>query len=63
MIRRIVQAGCRLPTFARLRRYLDNTRHRGEIPDAESMVLTLLPWARNDRYSDLLRWDLPSPTP
>ena len=35
------------------------TRRKGEVPDAESMVLSLLPWADNDRYRELLRWDLP----
>ena len=59
VIQRIVRAGFRLPTFARLRRCLDDARRRGEVPDAESMVLALLPWADNHRYRELLRWDLP----
>ena len=62
VIRRIVKAGFRLPTFMRLRRCLDDARRKGEIPDTESVVLSLLPWADNDRYRDLLRWELP-PTP
>ena len=59
VIQLIVKAGFRLPTFVRLRRCLDHARRRGEVPDAESMVLALLPWADNHRYSELLRWDLP----
>ena len=59
VIRRIVRAGFRLPTFVRLRRCLDDARRKGEVPDAESMVLALLPWADNHRYRELLRWDLP----
>ena len=60
VIQRIVKAGFRLPTFARLRRYLAATRRKGEVPDPESIVLNLLPWADNHRYRELLRWDLPS---
>ena len=59
VIQRIVKGGFRLPTFVRLRRCLDDARRRGEVPDAESMVLALLPWADNHRYRELLRWDLP----
>ena len=59
VIRRIVKAGFRLPTFVRLRRCLDDARRKGEIPDPESIVLSLLPWAESDRYRELLRWDLP----
>ena len=63
VIRRIVKAGFRLPTFVRLRRCLEDARRKGEVPDSESIVLSLLPWADNHRYRDLLRWDLPAPTP
>lgn len=63
VIQHIVKAGFRLPTFARLRRYLDDTLRQGELPDPESIVLNLLPWADSDRYLDLLRWELPAPTP
>ena len=63
VIQRIVRAGFRLPTFVRLRRCLDDARRRGDVPDAESMVLALLPWADNHRHRNLLRWDLPSPAP
>ena len=59
VIQRIVRAGFRLPTLVRLRRCLDGARRRGEFPDAESMVIALLPWADNHRYRELLRWDLP----
>ena len=62
-LRRIADAGFRLPTFARLSRYLKDTQRQREVPDAESIVLNLLPWAGNDRYRELLRWDLPSTAP
>ena len=63
VIRRIAKAGFRLPTFARLHRYLDDTRREGDVPYPNTIVLSLLPWADNDRYLQLLRWDLPSPAP
>ena len=59
VIQRIAKAGFHLPTFARLHRYLDDTRRKGEIPYPNTMVLSLLPWAENDRYVRLLRFDLP----
>ncbi len=46
----------------RLRRYLADTRLQSDVPIPESIVLRLLPWASADRYSDLLRWELPVPT-
>ena len=63
VIRRIVSAGFRLPTFARLRRCLDDARRKGEVPCPNTIVLNLLPYAGKDRYFPLLRWDLPAPTP
>ena len=63
VIHRIVRAGFRLPTFINLRRYLDDIRRRGDVPDPESIVLELLPWAENCRYRDLLRWELPPTQP
>ena len=63
VIQRIPKAGFRLPTFSRLSRYLKDTQRQREVPDAESIVLNLLPWAGNDRYRELLRWDLPSTAP
>ncbi len=60
VIRRVVKAGFRLTTFASLRRYLDDTRRKGEVPFPNTIVPSLLPWARNDRYYPLLRWDLPA---
>ena len=59
VIHRISKAGLRMPTFMRLRRYLDVIRRKGEIPEPEAMVLELLPWAWDHRYRDLLRWELP----
>ncbi len=61
VIGRIAKAGCRLPTFANLGRYLNDTRRQGDVPDPESIVISLLPWANKDRYCELLRWDLPAP--
>ena len=55
-----VKAGCRLPTFANLSRYLNNTRRQGDVPDPVDMVVNLLPWIDASRYSDLLDWDLPA---
>ena len=62
VIRRIVKAGFRLPTFTRLRRRLDDTRRKGEVPYPDDMVLSLLPWVNDHRYRELLRWEL-APTP
>ncbi len=60
VIRRIADAGFRLPTFTQLSRYLKDTRLKGEVPYPNTMVLSLLPWAGHDRYRELLRWDLPA---
>ena len=62
VIQRIVKAGCRLPTFTRLSRYLKGIRRQGDVPYPNTIVLSLLPWADNDRYLKLLCWDLPVPT-
>ena len=43
VIRRIVKAGFRLTTFASLRRYLDDTRRKGDVPLPNTIVLRLLP--------------------
>ena len=59
VIRRFVKAGCRLPTFANLSRYLNNTRRQDDVPEPCDMVVNLLPWIDNERYRELLRWDLP----
>ena len=61
VIGRVINAGFHLPTFMSLRRYLDDIRRRQDVPDAEEMVLALLPWASHDRYSNFFRWDLPAP--
>ena len=60
VIERIAKAGFRLPTFASLGRYLNDTRRQGDVLDPGDIVLSLLPWARKDRYCELLRWDLPA---
>ncbi len=62
VIGRIAKAGFRLPTFANLARYLNDTRRQGDVPDPSAIVHNLLPWASKDRYCELLRWDLPAPT-
>ena len=59
VISRIADAGFRLPTFINLRRYLDDTQRRDDVPEPELIVLRLLPWASAERYRALLRWDLP----
>ena len=61
VIGRIAKAGFRLPTFANLARYLNDTLRQEDVPDPDAIVLSLLPWARRDRYRELLRWDLPAP--
>ena len=61
VIGRIAKAGFRLPTFANLARYLNDTRRQADVPDPDAIVLSLLPWARKDRYREFLRWDLPAP--
>ena len=60
IINRIVKSGFRLNTFVRLRRYLDDTQHRGEVPNPNIIVRKLLPWAEHHRYDELFRWDLPA---
>ena len=47
----------------RLHRYLEDTRRKGEVPYPNAIVLSLLPWAGDDRYIELLSWDLPAPRP
>ncbi len=61
VIPRIVKAGFRLTIFASLRRCLDDTRRKSDVPLPNTIVLRLLPRAGNDRYYPLLRWDLPEP--
>ena len=62
VIERFVKAGCRLPTFANLRRCLDNARRQGDVPLPVDIVINLLPWIDGDRYHKFLCWDLPAPT-
>ena len=61
VIARVAKAGFRLPSFMSLRRYLDDTIRQGDVPEPESIVLDLLPWAGAPRYRAFLRWDLPAP--
>ena len=63
VIQRIVKAGFRLTTFANLSRHLNNARRNGEVPDPESMVLNLLPWAEHSRYRNFFTWEHPVPAP
>ena len=60
VIRRIADAGFRLNTFGRLSHYLKDIRRQDDVPEAESIILQLLPWAWKDRYRKLLSWDLPA---
>ena len=48
-------------TFTRLSHYLKDIRRQGDVPEPESIILQLLPWAWKDRYRKLLSWDLPAP--
>ena len=61
VIERFVKAGCRLPTFDNLSRYLNQTQRQGDVPIPEDIVINLLPWIDGDRYHKFLRWDLPAP--
>ena len=61
VITRIANAGFLLPTFTRLSHYLKDVRRQQDVPDAEEIVLALLPWASHDRYRNFFRWDLPAP--
>ena len=63
VIKRIVSAGFRRPTFGRLRRYLDDVQRQGEVPIPKVIVWKLLPWADDDRYDEFFRWDLPPREP
>ena len=60
VIGRIADAGFRLPRFMWLRRYLDDIRRQEDVPEPESIVICLLPWACEGRYRELLNWDLPA---
>ena len=60
VIQRVAKAGFRLPTFMRLRRYLNDTQRQGDCPEPERIVLDLLPWAGKDRYRAFFRWELPA---
>ena len=61
VIRRVADAGFRLPTFMKLRRYLDLIRRDEDVPEPDEIVLRLLPWAGEDRYQDLLTCEIPAP--
>ena len=61
VIGRFAAVGYRLPTYTDLARYLKDTQRQGNVPDPCDIVLNLLPWAGNDRYRELLRWELPAP--
>ena len=52
VIKRVADAGFRLFTFMHLHRYLDDTRRKGEVPYPNAIVLSLLPWAGDDRTSN-----------
>ena len=60
VIQRVVKAGFRLPTFMRLRRYLDDVRRQCDVPEPCEIVLMLLPWASKDRYRAFFRCELPA---
>ena len=49
VIGRIADAGFRLNTFGRLGHYLKDIRRQQDVPEPESIVLQLMPWAWKDR--------------
>ncbi len=59
VIDRIAGAGFCLNTFTNLGRYLKDIRLQSDVPNSESIVVRLLPWASAGRYRELLRWELP----
>ena len=63
VVQRVAKAGFRLNTFGRLSNYLKDIRCQGDVPEPESIVLQLLPWAWKDRYRKFLSWDLPALAP
>ena len=60
VINRISKAGFRYHDIRGLRRYLDDTLRRQDVPEPLGIVFSLLPWANDDRYEKLLFWDLPA---
>ncbi len=44
-IRRVAQAGFRLPTFMAAHRYLERCRRRNALPDCHELLRSLLPWS------------------
>ncbi len=60
VVQRVAKAGFRLNTFGRLSNYLKDIRGQGDVPEPESIILRLLPWAWKDRYRKFLSWDLPA---
>ena len=42
---------------------ISQLRRHGDVPDPESFVCSLLPWAERDRYRNFFRWDEPAPAP
>ena len=61
VVQRVAKAGFRLNTFGRLSNYLKDIRRQDDVPEPESIILQLLPWAWKDRYRKFLNWDLPAP--
>ena len=51
VIGRIADDGFRLSTFANLRRYLEDTRRQGDVPDPCEMIASLLPLATQSKLS------------
>ena len=44
-IRRVAQAGFRLPTFMAAHRYLERCRRQNALPNCYELVRSLLPWS------------------
>ena len=44
-VRRVVDAGFRLPTFMAVHNYLNGCRSRSAIPECDGLLRSLLPWS------------------
>ena len=45
LVRRVVDAGFRLPTFMAVHNYLDRCRSQNATPESDEIVRSLLPWS------------------
>ncbi len=57
-IKRVADAGFRLPTFMALHKYLERCRNANEHPQPRQIVGTLLPWAASGGFLVTFQWEL-----